>query len=55
MAAFEKRGQYWRVKIRRKGYPEQTRSFDLKSQAEAWARSIENEMDKGVSAERQMN
>lgn len=52
MAAFEKRGQYWRVKIRRKGYPEQTRSFDLKSQAEAWARSIENEMDKGTFVDR---
>jgi len=46
MATFEKRGQYWRAKIRRKGYPEQTQSFDLKSKAEAWARSIENEMDK---------
>jgi hypothetical protein len=45
MATFEKRGQYWRAKIRRKGYPEQTQSFDLKSKAEAWARSIENEMD----------
>ena len=52
MAAFEKRGQYWRAKIRRKGYPEQTRSFDLKSQAEAWARSIENEMDKGTFVDR---
>lgn len=52
MATFEKRGQYWRAKIRRKGYPEQTQSFDLKSKAEAWARSIENEMDKGTFVDR---
>ncbi len=52
MAAFEKRGQHWRAEIRRKGYSEQTRSFDLKSQAEAWARSIENEMDKGTFVDR---
>jgi hypothetical protein len=52
MATFEKRGQYWRAKIRRKGYPEQTQSLDLKSKAEAWARSIENEMDKGTFVDR---
>jgi integrase len=48
MASFSKRGAYWRAQIRRKGYPEQNRTFDSKAQAEAWARSIENEMDRGV-------
>lgn len=31
MAALEKRGRYWRVRGR--GYPEQTRSFDTKPRA----------------------
>ncbi len=48
MATFEKRGDYWRVKIRRKGFPIQTRSFDTKAQAERWTRDIESEMDKGT-------
>lgn len=52
MATLEKRGDYWRVKIRRKGYPIQTRSFDTKAQAERWTRDIENEMDKGVFVDR---
>jgi len=52
MATLEKRGDFWRVKIRRKGYPIQTRSFDTKATAERWARDIENEMDKGVFIDR---
>jgi integrase len=52
MATLEKRGDYWRAKIRRKGYPIQTCSFDTKVQAEKWARNIENEMDKGVFVDR---
>ena len=48
MATLEKRGDYWRVKIRRNGSPVQTRSFDTKAVAERWARDIENEMDKGI-------
>lgn len=52
MATLEKRGDYWRVKIRRKGYPVQTRSFDTKATAERWARDVENEMDKGIFIDR---
>ena len=52
MATLEKRGDYWRVKIRRNGFPVQTRSFDTKAVAERWARDIENEMDKGVFFDR---
>lgn len=52
MATLEKRGDYWRVKIRRKGYPVQTRSFDTKATAERWARDVENEMDKGLFIDR---
>ncbi|MHB1174817.1 MAG: hypothetical protein ACYCZJ_06820 [Sulfuriferula sp.] len=52
MATLEKRGDYWRAKIRRKGFPIQSRSFDTKIQAEKWARDIENDMDKGVFVDR---
>ena len=52
MATLEKRSDYWRAKIRRKGYPIQTRSFDTKALAERWARDIENDMDKGIFVDR---
>lgn len=42
----------WQVKIRRKGYPAQSRTFDRKVDAETWARSVENEMDRGVFVSR---
>ena len=34
MATFERRGKFWRVKIRRTGLPAQTRTFDSKTLAE---------------------
>jgi hypothetical protein len=33
MATLEKCGNYWRVKVRRRGFPDQTRSLDTKSAA----------------------
>jgi integrase len=48
MATFTKRGDLqWQAKIRRKGYPQQSKTFDTKADAEKWARSIELEMDRG--------
>jgi len=48
MASISKRGPYqWQAKIRRKGYPVQSKTFEMKFQAEAWARQIESDMDKG--------
>ncbi|MFM0211306.1 site-specific integrase, partial [Paraburkholderia sediminicola] len=47
MAAIWKRGNYWRVEIRRLGQPKQNRTFDTKANAEAWARQIETKMDRG--------
>jgi integrase len=38
----------WQAKIRRTGEPSRSRSFDTKAHAEAWARSIEREMDTGT-------
>ena len=42
----------WQAKVRRKGYPTQTKVFRAKREAEAWARSIESEMDRGIFAPR---
>ncbi len=48
MATFEQRASgWWQAKIRRKGYPVQSRTFEKCSEAEAWARDIEHKMDRG--------
>lgn len=38
---------YWQAIVRRKGYPDQSRTFAIRVDAEGWARSIEVEMDRG--------
>ena len=49
MAVFDLRESgYWQVRVRRKGWPVQSRTFRTKGQAEAWARAIEADMDKGA-------
>ncbi|CAD6873311.1 site-specific integrase [Methylomonas fluvii] len=49
MATFEKRGDYqWRAKVRIKGFPSQSKTFDTKSDAESWAKVVESEMVRGV-------
>ena len=49
MATFRKRGNLqWEARVRRKGYPTTCKTFEIKADAEAWARSIEAEMDKGA-------
>lgn len=53
MAYIEKRGNYqWRALIRRKGHPTQSKTFDTRKQAEAWAQMIESEMHRGVFVSR---
>ncbi|RZF30977.1 site-specific integrase [Paraburkholderia sp. UYCP14C] len=52
MAGIWKRGNYWRAEIRRVGYPSQWRTFDTKAEAEAWARRLESEMDRGTFVDR---
>jgi hypothetical protein len=52
MAGIWKRGGYWRAEIRRVGYPSQWRTFDTRAEAEAWARRIESEMDRGTFVDR---
>lgn len=51
MATIEKRGPFWRVKIRRAGLPAQTRTFNNRTQAQHWARSVESDLDKGITVD----
>ncbi|RQZ24662.1 site-specific integrase [Burkholderia sp. Bp9017] len=49
MATITKRGPYqWRAQVRRHGYPAQSKTFDTKAEAEAWAKMIESEMARGI-------
>ena len=42
----------WQVRVKRRGYPEMAKTFDLKTQAAAWAKQIESEMDRGTFVSR---
>ncbi len=45
MADIRKRGPYqWQVRIKRKGHPSQTKTFNTKAEAEAWIQVTESEM-----------
>lgn len=52
MATFFKRPGGWQAKIRKKGFPAQSRTFDTRAEAEAWASVIESEMVRGVFVSR---
>lgn len=38
----------WHARVRRKGYPAQRKSFTRKEDAEAWARRVESEQERGL-------
>lgn len=50
MASFSKIGLKWRALVRRAGHKAQCKTFATKAQAEAWARKIESEIDRGIVA-----
>ena len=53
MATFRKRGRHsWEAQVRRLGWPSQTRTFNTKTEAEAWAALIESEFSRGVWLDR---
>ena len=52
MATFRKRSGAWQVRLQRKGFPEVTKTFTTRSEATAWARVIESEMDRGIFVNR---
>lgn len=48
MATIRRRGDYqWQAQIRRAGFPPQSKTFETRKDAEAWARALEREMDTG--------
>jgi hypothetical protein len=54
MATIEKRTSSdgtvsWRARVRKQGYPARTKTFQRKTDADAWARSLERKIDKGGS------
>ena len=49
MATIKKRENgKWQAKIRRKGYPSQSKTFVTKTEATKWARDVESDMDKST-------
>ncbi|MDA8381763.1 MAG: site-specific integrase [Betaproteobacteria bacterium] len=49
MATFRQRKSgYWQAIVRRKGYPDGSKTFPTKADAERWARDVESKMDKGI-------
>jgi len=53
VASVKKRGPLqWQAKVRRVGYPEQSKTFDTKAEADEWARGIESKMDSGTFVDR---
>lgn len=48
MATFRKRLGKWQARVQRQGYPNQSKTFILRSDAESWARKIEIELDRGI-------
>ena len=48
MASFRQHGNGWQARVRRKGTPDQTKSFLSLQDAHKWARSVEIEIDRGT-------
>lgn len=55
MATIQNRGPYqWQAKVRRKGYPSQSKTFESEREAKAWVAVIESEMVRSVFVDRSM-
>ncbi|MBN8767091.1 MAG: site-specific integrase [Thiobacillus sp.] len=53
MATIRKRGELqWQAIVKRKGHPLQSKTWNTRKEAEAWARRVESEMDRGVFVSR---
>ncbi len=48
MASFRQHGNGWQARVRRKGTPDQTKSFLSLQDAQKWSRSVEIEIDRGT-------
>jgi integrase len=47
MATFRKRSGKWQARVQRQGYPDQCKTFILRSDAESWAKKTEIALDQG--------
>ncbi|MDP2246874.1 MAG: site-specific integrase [Nitrosomonadales bacterium] len=45
MATFRKRSNSWQARVQRHGYPDISKSFKTRSEAVAWARKVESDID----------
>jgi hypothetical protein len=53
MATYETRGKnQYQFRVRRKGFPALTKTFESKEDGHRWAREVESEMDKGAYVSR---
>jgi len=53
VASISRRGDLqWQARVRRRGYPVQIKTFNTRADAEAWARQVESEIDRGVFVSR---
>lgn len=48
----QRENRHWQAKIRRHGWPSQSKTFRTRADAEAWARAVEREMDVGAFIQR---
>lgn len=48
MASLRQCGATWQARIRRKGFPDEVKSFSTKAEALAWARGLESDIDRGT-------
>lgn len=51
MASIQKRGHYWRVQIRKQGYPALSATFDTKAEAALWAAQQEKRLTEQTPAQ----
>jgi integrase len=54
MATIRKRSNTWQAVVRRRGYPDNVKTFQTKVEANQWARSVESEMDRGQFVSRSL-
>ena len=48
MASILRTGNRWQARVRRKGYPTETKTFATKTEALHWSQIIESDMNKGL-------
>lgn len=48
----QRKSGLWQAIVRKKGYPDQSRTFIHRADAATWARSVEVEMDRGAFVSR---